>query len=42
MLDAGDLVLVRSTGSYEIGDVVAYRNADLHQVVLHRIVRIRR
>jgi signal peptidase I len=40
LLHAGDLVIVRSTGDYEVGDVVAYRNAQLGQVVLHRIVDI--
>ena len=40
LLHAGDLVIVRSTGDYAVGDVVAYRNAQLGQVVLHRIVGI--
>ena len=37
---SGDLVLVRSVDRYEVGDVVAYHNHDLGQVVLHRIVQI--
>jgi signal peptidase I len=38
LLHAGDLVVVRRSSSYDIGDVVAYRSASLHVVVLHRIV----
>lgn len=34
------LVITRSEPSYHIGEVVAYHNADLHSVVLHRIVAI--
>lgn len=37
---SGDLVLVRSVDRYEVGDVVAYHNHDLGQVVLHRIVAV--
>jgi signal peptidase I len=40
MLHAGDLVLVRSTDAYRVGDVVAYRNPDIDEVVLHRIVAV--
>jgi signal peptidase I len=36
----GDLVVTRSAGSYRIGDVAAYRNAALHRLVVHRVVRI--
>lgn len=36
----GDLVIVRSSTTYEVGDVVAYRSAELDQVVLHRIIAI--
>lgn len=32
------LVLTRTSDSYRIGDVVAYHNRRLHEVVLHRIV----
>ena len=39
-LKPGDLVLVRSSGHYRVGDVVAYRSEFLHRVVLHRIVRM--
>jgi signal peptidase I len=38
---AGDLVVVRPAGSYHVGEIVAYRDAQLgNHVVLHRIVRI--
>ncbi|HEX6230384.1 MAG TPA: signal peptidase I [Actinomycetota bacterium] len=37
-LEAGDLVVVRRSSTYEVGDVVAYRNPRLEAVVLHRIV----
>jgi lysophospholipase L1-like esterase len=37
---ARDLVVVRAANSYGVGDVVAYTSADLHQVVLHRVVAI--
>lgn len=37
---SGDLVLVRPAERYDIGDVVAYRNSDLQQVVLHRVVDV--
>ena len=33
-----DLVLVRKTDHYQVGDAVAYRNADLNRVVFHRII----
>jgi signal peptidase I len=35
----GDLVLLRPHATYHIGEVVAYRNAQLGRVVLHRIIR---
>lgn len=38
LLRAGDLAVVRSSRSYSIGDVVAYRSPRLGRVVLHRIV----
>ncbi len=38
---AGDLVVVRPETTYRIGQVVAYHNRQLHEVVLHRIVAIR-
>lgn len=34
----GDLVVARSRSHYEIGDAVVYRNAQLDQNVLHRII----
>lgn len=37
-ITSGDLALVRETEDYEIGDVAAYRSADLRTTVLHRIV----
>lgn len=36
----GDLALVRPAGPYAVGDVVAYRSALLHTVVMHRIVAV--
>ena len=38
LFGAGDLAVVRSAGSYRVGDVVAYRSPQLGRVVLHRIV----
>lgn len=35
---SGDLVFIRQQERYEVGDVIAYRNADLGRVVLHRII----
>jgi len=40
-LERSDLVAVRESKSYEVGDVVAYRSPLIHRVVLHRIVSIR-
>ncbi len=40
MLHAGDLVLVRSSSAYHVGEVVAYHNPDIDEVVLHRIVAV--
>ena len=34
----GDLAILRPAGSYEVGDVVAYRSESLDTVVMHRIV----
>lgn len=36
----GDLVLLRTSGSYRVGEVVGYRSALLDRVVLHRIVAV--
>lgn len=37
---AGDLVLIKSRNSYEIGDVAAYRSGSLNATLLHRIVDV--
>ena len=34
----GDLALVRAAARYDVGDIVAYRSATLHRVVLHRVI----
>lgn len=34
----GDLVVIRPAGTYQVGDVVAYRSQLLDSVVMHRIV----
>lgn len=39
-MEAGDLVLITQSPSYEVGDVVAYASADLDQTVLHRVVAV--
>jgi signal peptidase I len=39
--ERNDLVFVRPSSSYRVGDVVAYRSALLHRVVLHRVVAVR-
>jgi signal peptidase I len=36
----GDLAILRSAGSYAVGDVVAYRSESLNTVVMHRIVSL--
>lgn len=38
MLHANDLAVVRSKSAYDVGDVVAYRSAELDRLVLHRII----
>lgn len=35
---ADGLVITHAESSYHVGEVVAYHNADLHRVVMHRIV----
>jgi signal peptidase len=40
LLHQGDLALVYPSAAYQVGDVVAYQNPDIHQVVLHRIVEL--
>lgn len=37
-LHRGDLVALRAGPPYRVGDVVGYRDSDLHRLVLHRIV----
>ncbi len=37
----GDLALVRSEGSYRVGEIVAYRSKLLDTIVLHRIVAVK-
>lgn len=37
-LHAGDLAIVRSASSYQVGDVVAYRSERVGRIVLHRII----
>jgi signal peptidase I len=39
-LHSGDLVVVRRSGGYHVGEVVAYRSRTLGRIVLHRIVAI--
>jgi signal peptidase len=34
----GDLVIVRKADTYQVGDVVAYRDAEMGQYVIHRII----
>ncbi|MBI5294386.1 MAG: signal peptidase I [Chloroflexi bacterium] len=36
----GDLVIVRTSETYQVGDVVAYRDAEMGQYVIHRIIGI--
>jgi signal peptidase I len=38
----GDLVIVHKDTHYQVGDVVAYKNADLNRYVIHRIIDERR
>lgn len=37
---ADGLVMTRAQPAYHVGDIVAYRNAQLHAVVMHRIVAV--
>jgi hypothetical protein len=40
LLHHGDLAVVYTSSEYHVGDVVAYRNPDVREVVLHRIVAL--
>lgn len=35
----GDLAVLRSSGDYRVGDVVAYDSSDLKKIVMHRIIK---
>jgi len=37
-LQLGDLVIVHKVSNYQVGDVVAYQNADIDRNVIHRII----
>jgi signal peptidase I len=37
-ISRGDLVVLRRSDTYQVGDVAAYRSAELKRIVLHRIV----
>jgi signal peptidase I len=37
----GDLVIVRKSQAYQVGDVVAYRDAEMGAYVIHRIIAIK-
>jgi len=37
-IHTGDLVIVRPGSAYQVGEIVTYRNAELGQLVLHRII----
>lgn len=39
-LHKGDLVVVRKTSTFKVGDVALYENLDLKRRVLHRVLRI--
>jgi signal peptidase I len=39
-LERDDLVALRASSSYRVGDVVGYRSRLLHRVVLHRVVGV--
>jgi signal peptidase I len=38
LMHKGDLVILKKRSHYDVGDVVAYRSSDIHEVVLHRII----
>lgn len=35
---SGDVAVVRPAADYAVGDVIAYHNGDLQQIVLHRVI----
>ncbi len=37
----GDLIIVRKEGTYQVGDVVAYRDAQMGAYIIHRIIGAR-
>jgi signal peptidase I len=37
-IQTGDLIVVKRARNYQVGDAVAYNNADINQVVFHRII----
>ena len=39
--ERNDLVVLRPSSAYRVGDVVAYHSTLVHRVVLHRIVAVR-
>lgn len=40
LFHSGDLALLRSSATYDVGDVIAYRSPTLRTTVLHRIVAV--
>ena len=36
----GDLTIMRKAGSYTVGDIVTYHDADMQAYVIHRIIRV--
>lgn len=40
LLDEGALVLLRRTGSPQVGDVIAYHSPEIDRTVLHRVIEV--
>src|SRR5215213_1132541 len=38
----GDLTIMRKVATYQVGDVVTYRDAEMEAFVIHRIIRLDR